>query len=302
MRWENLREEEFAGAIERSKGVCVIPIGCMEKHGQHLPVGTDSIVAEGIVNMAAELEEVVVFPATYWLGVAIQMHPDTEPEKRRKRGYVAINPQTMLTVLEELCDEIARNGFRKVLLVNTHGGNRGFLNYFTHAQGYKQKNYATLLIESVGGLKLNGQGCTIHDIYQMVSADRSKYPMLTDADMEVLARFNETGLGGGHAGLMETAYMMYLRPETVAPDRFEAESGSSTHRADHLSRAGVQSQMVFWDSNFPNAYNGFAPVGCSEAIGQVFAKIRAQRLAQAFKVVKEDEDSVRMTLKLPKED
>lgn len=42
MLWQNLREEEFEGAIERSGGLCVLPIGCLEKHGQHLPVGTDS--------------------------------------------------------------------------------------------------------------------------------------------------------------------------------------------------------------------------------------------------------------------
>lgn len=302
MRWENLREEEFAGAIERAKGVCVIPIGCLEKHGQHLPVGTDCIIAEGIVNMAAELEEVVVFPTTHWLGVSIQAHPDTEPEKRRKRGYIAMNPHTLLTVLEELCDEIARNGFRKILLCSAHGGNRGFLNYFTHAQGYKQKNYATLLVESIGGLTLDGQKCTICDMYNMVVADRDAYPMMTDEDIQVLRGYAEAGVGGSHASLFETACVMALKPDTVAPDKFEAESGASTHRADHLTKAGVQSQMVFWDSNFPNAYSGVAPIGCSEAIGQVFTKIKAQRLAQTFKAVKEDEDSVRMTLKLPPED
>ena len=41
MLWENLREEEFYDAIEASGGVCVVPVGCLEKHGQHLPVGTD---------------------------------------------------------------------------------------------------------------------------------------------------------------------------------------------------------------------------------------------------------------------
>ena len=37
MYWEYLREEEFKEAIEESKGLCVVPVGCMEKHGQHLP-------------------------------------------------------------------------------------------------------------------------------------------------------------------------------------------------------------------------------------------------------------------------
>ena len=43
MLWENLREEEFDDAIVRSGGLCIVPVGCLEKHGQHLPVGTDVI-------------------------------------------------------------------------------------------------------------------------------------------------------------------------------------------------------------------------------------------------------------------
>lgn len=62
MNWENLREEEFKEAIKISGGVCVLPVGCIEKHGQHLPVGTDTILATKIVKRAAEREEVCVFP------------------------------------------------------------------------------------------------------------------------------------------------------------------------------------------------------------------------------------------------
>ena len=64
MLWENLREEEFQGAIEKSGGLCVMVLGCLEKHGQHLPVGTDSLKGDGIVKEAAKLEDVVIFPTT----------------------------------------------------------------------------------------------------------------------------------------------------------------------------------------------------------------------------------------------
>ena len=43
MKWENTREEEFKDAIKRSGGLCVMALGCLEKHGEHLPVGTDSL-------------------------------------------------------------------------------------------------------------------------------------------------------------------------------------------------------------------------------------------------------------------
>ena len=66
MLWENLREEEFKDAIEKSKGVCILPIGCLEKHGQHMPVGTDVIQVAEIARMAAEEEDAVVFPPMYY--------------------------------------------------------------------------------------------------------------------------------------------------------------------------------------------------------------------------------------------
>ena len=61
MLWENLREEEFESAIEKSGKLCVIPIGCLEKHGQHLPVGTDNFIAKKVVYEAAKQEDVVIF-------------------------------------------------------------------------------------------------------------------------------------------------------------------------------------------------------------------------------------------------
>ena len=66
MLWENLREEEFEAAIERSNKLCVVPIGCLEKHGQHLPVGTDTQTAYYIAKEAAKIEDVVVFPPLYF--------------------------------------------------------------------------------------------------------------------------------------------------------------------------------------------------------------------------------------------
>jgi len=299
MRWEELREEEFEDAIARSGGVCVLPLGCLEKHGQHLPVGTDFLVADGVVNMAAELEEVVVFPTGHWVGVSIHQHRNEHPERDRKRGFIGLNPHTLLTILEELCDEIARNGFRKIVLVNGHGGNTGLLSYFTQAMGYKQRDYAVMVVESIGGSVFQGETVKIHDIYRRIRDHREEFPMITDEDMAVLERYNETGVGGGHADFTETVSVFGLRPELVKPDRFEAESGRSTCRSKHLTEAGLSNQQLLWDANYPNAYSGFAPIGASETIGQARNKILAEHLAKIFRVVKEDEECVRIAQGLP---
>ncbi len=283
MNWEYLREEEFDDAIARSKGVCVIPLGCLEKHGQHLPMGTDTLKAIGLVEDAAAIEEVTVFPAGMWLGDVCGFHADPYPERSRKRGGIGINPHTLLTVLEELCDEIARNGFRKILILNSHGGNIDFLGYFVRAVNYKNKNYAVMWSQVTDKNIHSPQ-----NMYPIVLERREEFPYLTDEDMEALRKFSETGCGGGHADWRETALMMHYYPDTVAPDRFDAESGLSIHRVDHLEAAGFKSGL-FWPLNFPNAYHGYPPFGCSANIGRAMAYLLVERLVKMFKTLKEDD-------------
>jgi len=297
MKWEYLREEEFDGAIERSGGLCVLPLGCVEKHGQHLPVGMDTIFAQRIADLASEMEEVVVFPAAMWLGDVSCYHSITGEDIhiQKNRGGIGMKLSTVLTVLEELCDEIARNGFRKILIVNGHGGNTNMLEHFIRSQGYNLKPYATMWTNGYDGKDQRPE-----NMYRIVQERKDEFSYLTDKDLEAMARFAETGTGGGHADWQETAYMYAFCPEYVAADKFDAESGLSVHRADYLAKEGVHLTHD-WMSNFPNAYHGYPPFGCSENIGKAMTALAAERLARIFKMLKEDEDCVRMAMRLPKE-
>ena len=60
----NLREEQFAAAIEESKGKYIMAAGCFEMHGQYLPVSTDVLTADYIVQEEAKIEPVCVFLAS----------------------------------------------------------------------------------------------------------------------------------------------------------------------------------------------------------------------------------------------
>ena len=72
MFWEELNVNDFAASIDVTKGVCVFPIGCLEKHGNHLPLGTDIYIARDIAARAAKLEEMMIFPS-YPLGVVAEV-------------------------------------------------------------------------------------------------------------------------------------------------------------------------------------------------------------------------------------
>ena len=62
MKWEYLSVSEFKESINKTKGVAIIPIGCLEKHGYHMPLGTDMFIAKTIAEKAAEKEEALVVP------------------------------------------------------------------------------------------------------------------------------------------------------------------------------------------------------------------------------------------------
>ncbi len=290
MNWEYLRSDEMKAAIEKSGGLCVIPIGCMEKHGSHLPLGTDALQARATVEKAAELEDVVVFPTGMWLGDLIGIQSRTTPEKvQRQHGGISLSPHTLLTVMEELCDEIARNGFRKILFVNAHGGNKPILNFFLRAQGYKNKNYATM-VTSVGD-KITADPALLKEEFL---AHREDYPMVTDEDLEVLQAFaDKGGYGGGHGHASETLRILAAYPELVAADRYEAEDGSSTHRSDYLKELGVECKGA-WGANYPNCLSGFPSTGCTHTLGVGLVLYSARRLANIYKVLKKDEECVRI--------
>lgn len=62
MLWENLTSEEFIDALKVTKGVAIIPIGCLEKHGYHMPLGTDMFIAKELAEKAAAIEPALVVP------------------------------------------------------------------------------------------------------------------------------------------------------------------------------------------------------------------------------------------------
>ena len=278
-KWEELREEEFVPMLERTHRVCAIAIGCLEKHGQHLPLGTDTLKGDGILNRASEIEEVCVFPPLF-LG-------DLQGQQARKAGqgvhygYVALSTEVLTQILRELCDEIGRNGFTKILLVSSHGGNNPWLQSFVRAVKDKKKDYEVFLY--YGGLTKPDK-----ILAAIAEQGRESFPALTDEDIAVLEDWVNNGGFDGHGGFAESAMVMGCYPELVRLDRCEAESGLSRHISDPLSEAGLKWGRA-WHVNFPNAYAGTPPTGLNQRIADVTVQLSAEKLAKALKLLKDDQ-------------
>ena len=287
MKWENLREEEFNGAIKESGGLCVMCLGCLEKLGQHLPVGTDSLKGDKIVELAAEKAGVMMFPTTMWLGDVSSAHIFENPAEHKKHGFIGMNPNTLMTVLEELCDEIARNGFTKILLCTSHGGNSNLVGFFTRSQFYKKKSYMTMYCKAYDFAKQLQPA----NILELAEKDPEYFSMLTEEDKKTLARFAETGTGGGHGDFKETALVYGTHPHLVAPDRFDAESGQRINRLVIPVKFGIGGYQAYLVNN-KNVYGGYPPFGCTETIGQAAVKMSVDRLAEIFEYFKNYDDIV----------
>jgi len=281
MLWEDLREEEFEEAIARSKGLCVLPVGCLEKHGQHLPVGADYYIARDIVLDAVKDEEAVVFPLGFWLGDLSGSHADKNPEKSRKLGNIGINIRTMLRTLEELCDEIARNGFDKILILSAHGGNVSMFKTLVRQLEQKEKPYKVFF-----STVANNSALQPEIFVKQITEDPEKFPMITETDIAVMKSWIPTGYQGGHANFLETADVMATRPHLVARDRYYAEDGINNHRTDYLTKLGI-SIKGDWSCRYPNSYSGAAPHGCSQTIGQAMLKVHVERVVRVLRAIKE---------------
>src|SRR5579884_1392606 len=188
VHWEELTAPDFVKAIERAQGTCVLPFGIIEKHGPHLPLGTDLLDVRYAALHAAEREYAVVFPE-YYFGQIF--------EARHQPGTVAYSSHLQLELLQETTDEMARNGCKKIVIVNGHGGNEHLLPFFAQSQLEKPHDYVVYVFDS---RKPSSGGPPVKDSLDM------------------------------HAGESETSKMMIARPDLVHQDRAASQSGADEHR------------------------------------------------------------------------
>jgi creatinine amidohydrolase len=112
-RWDELTASDWPKALTASSHTCILPIGILEKHGPHVPIGSDLIMVREWSARATKKEYAVVFP-DYFYG---QIN-----EARHQPGSFALPERVVWDLLEATCDEIARNGFDKIVIINGHGG------------------------------------------------------------------------------------------------------------------------------------------------------------------------------------
>lgn len=246
-RWDELTASEWSKALQRSDSTCILPIGILEKHGPHVPIGSDLIQVREWAARATKREYAVVFP-DYFYG---QIN-----EARHQFGSFALAERVVWDLLEATCDEIARNGFKKILIINGHGGNPELIRYFIQTRLEKQRNYAVYFFEPSSDSAYNKQLDALH---------------------------KSDPAGDQHAGERETSSILYLRPDLVKMDSASNESGANQRR---LSIPNVYT-AIWWYADYPNHYAGDGSKA-TVALGKLVTEHIIGQLVTALKDVKAD--------------
>ena len=252
MNWEELTAPQFVDAVESCEGVCLLPLGVIEKHGSHLPLGTDLYLARGIATQAAELEPAIVFPPYFFTQIY---------EARHTPGTIGIESQVMYDLLQTVCDEIARNGLKKIILVNGHGGNRYLLPHFIMLQLEQPKDYVVYLLQPDDWAR-------------------------DEEFVRSYTEMSESKIRNEHAGEMETSMVMAVRPDLVDRSMLPSDEGLAQERLSHLAAAKVYT-AIGWYADFPNHYAGEGEYGTA-AKGEFVMDHVAGRLAEIIRLVKDD--------------
>jgi creatinine amidohydrolase len=246
-RWDELVATDWPLALEKSSRTCILPIGILEKHGPHLPIGADLINVREWAARAAKQEYAVVFP-DYFYG---QIY-----EARQHPGTFALPSNLLMELLNATCEEIARNGFNKIIIINGHGGNPDFINFFIQTQLEKKRDYAVYFFQPGTDAAYSAQ------LKKMKKSDPR---------------------GDMHAGENETSQILYLRPELVKLDRARDQSGENQKR---LQLPNLYT-AIWWYADFPNHYAGEGWTATPE-VGKLITENTISSLVSAIKTVKAD--------------
>lgn len=176
--WAEYRAPEFHG-LDSEAVIAVLPTAAIEQHGPHLPVGTDTMIAEG---MLAELRRVV--PQDLDIRILPVQAVGKSNEHLFAAGTLTLSAAAALAAWVEIGLSVARAGVRKIVIVNSHGGNLDLVSILSRE-----------LRVRAGMLAVKCQwGAFGHPA----------------------GMFSETELKFGiHGGDVETSLMLAFRPETV---------------------------------------------------------------------------------------
>jgi creatinine amidohydrolase len=208
VRWEQLTWPE-AGAAAQANQAVIVPVGAVEQHGPHLPLGVDSYIGEAVAVCVSALTGVPVVP-TLSYGVSAS-HGDFA-------GTISLRPETMIGLVEDIIESLYERSVRQFVLLNGHIWNSGCLDVSAEKLRVRHRDAR---VRSLGYVTM--------------------YP---GSEVDGHVRYGRALM---HANFFETSVMLYLYPELVRMDRATSHRDVDSfwdYRMDQVSETGVWGRDV----------------------------------------------------------
>lgn len=213
-RWQDLTTEEARAWIERNP-VVILPLAAVEQHGPHLPLSTDLVIGKGILRAAFRALPDHV-PALALPVQAIGM----SAEHDGFAGTLSLGARTLEDVVADIGASLARAGVRRLVVSNSHGGNRA---------------------------AVDTAGLGLRRAHGMLVVKAHYFRFEPPASVDLPEREWRHGL---HGGAVETAMMLHLRPDLVRDGEIRRFASLGEELEDGLSRVGPEGEAAFsWSAH-----------------------------------------------------
>jgi len=238
--------------------MAMIPIGTVEQHGDHLPLFTDNFIALEVAKGAAER-----ISSEFPVIVAPLIPFGKSTESIDWIGTISLEPSTLLNLVRDICKSLARMGFKKLVLVNGHGGHVQLLGSVVSDIARETKTFVA-----------------VFDWWQ------------TDLLSEIRAKLQQSGEAGiFHAGEMETSIIMFSHPDLVLKEKIrESYPTKFTKRAGYKNLLIEKPHNVFSFSwNFRDLSRSGTvgdPTKASKEKGKIFLDMLVNALCEVLREVK----------------
>jgi creatinine amidohydrolase len=242
MTWPEVRQ-----AMAEGKRTAILACGAVEQHGPHLPTGTDTYLGTAIAVRAARIAGNAL--------VAPTLRPGLSEHHMHFPGSFTLRIETFVSLLHDYCDSLARQGFERIVIFPSHGGNADTL-----------RAYGPILARAQQGR------C------EVIVALRSA----TDSErLDALVARNgiSRGAAGVHAGYVETSMMLDDQPSLVRMDKAEpGRHDDDFYKPENIGHSQMQSFLEGIQTQSPNGILG-DPTGSNAEAGDELLELVAQGLA-----------------------
>lgn len=246
LRLELMNCEQVSAALAQGLSTILIPCGAIEQHGPHLPLCMDADHADALAAKVARLLGNALVAPTIKIGCSA--HHLVFP------GTISLRPETFEAICLDYCTSLARHGFRQLLLFSAHIGNFPSL----------RDMLPRLRLALPQGVKVDA----FSDSTAWIDRWRSAVKEAGADPFSV----------GGHADIAETSLMLYLRPDTVQLDRFEAGhlGALSEEQLQSMWRDGIKSVSASGIIGDPHGSTAEIGERCLERIAELLVSYFGQ--------------------------